>query len=130
MAMSQIDLLFVYGTLMSSFNDKNSHLLRRYASLLGEASVSGLLYNISWYPGLVRKQTSTKVWGELYHVTDSDHLWPVLDAYEGVDSSTLEGDEYRRELIEVDFAGVARQAWTYSYIGPVQGEPIRSGRFK
>ena len=130
MAISKIDLLFVYGTLMSSFDGKNTHILRQYASLLGEASTSGFLYNVSWYPGLVREQTRARVWGELYHVKDSDHLWPVLDAYEGVDSSTLEGDEYRRELIEIDFAGVVRQAWTYIYVGPVRGQPIHSGRFK
>ena len=130
MAINKIDLFFVYGTLMSSFDSKNAHILRKYASLLGEASVSGVLYNISWYPGLVTKPASGRVWGELYQIADGSRLWPVLDAYEGVDSSTLSGEEYRRELVEVDFAGEAGLAWTYVYIGPVQGEPIHSGRFK
>ncbi len=123
------ELLFVYGTLMSSFEGLHASFLRQHAQLLGEASASGRLVKLTWYPGFIKEPGAGKVWGELYRVKDAKRLWPMLDEYEGVGTQSLAGDEYRRELIEVAFEGSQLQAWTYVYTGSAKGEPIPSGRF-
>lgn len=123
------DLLFVYGTLMSSFSNQYAVFLRRHARLLGEATTQGLLYKVSWYPALVTADEGGVVWGELYDLADAEVLLPVLDEYEGVDHGSLRGDEYERRKVVVRFKGNVLSAWTYVYTAPVKGEPLISGKF-
>ena len=59
--------LFVYGSLMSSSHHPMGDRLRREARLLGDATIEGSLYRISWYPGLVAGgQSGERVHGEVY----------------------------------------------------------------
>lgn len=129
MEISNKEFLFVYGTLMSSYNGKCAAQLRKHARLLGTASASGELVMLSWYPGFINKESGKRIWGELYEVIDGSRLWPLIDEYEGVDQSSLVGEEYRREVVEVEFSGNTVAAWVYTYIGATKGEPIPSGRF-
>ncbi|CAD5276533.1 MULTISPECIES: gamma-glutamylcyclotransferase [unclassified Imperialibacter] len=128
--MKKSDLIFVYGTLMSGFEGPCAVFLRKNASLLGEASCSGYLYRVSWYPGLVLSPEAL-AFGELYKIKESSEVtfWATLDEYEGVDPMLLVGDEYIRQQIDVRMDSKMLTAWTYLFTGPKKGKPIAGGRF-
>lgn len=128
--MKKSDLIFVYGTLMSGFEGPYAVFLRKNADLLGEASCSGYLYRVSWYPGLVLSPEAL-AFGELYKIKESSGItfWATLDEYEGVDPALLVGDEYIRRQVDVRMDGKAFTAWTYLFTGPKKGKPIAGGRF-
>jgi gamma-glutamylcyclotransferase (GGCT)/AIG2-like uncharacterized protein YtfP len=110
------NLLFVYGTLRSDFDNPHARLLRERATLVGHATVSGSIFHISHYPGF-RPEPAGEVHGELYRLHDAATL-DVLDDYEG--------EEYERVTIEVNGA----PAWIYQFREePAQGSRIESGDF-
>lgn len=128
--MKSSDYLFVYGTLMSAYDGPYARLLRQHAELLGEAWCRGSLHRVSYYPGLV-PQGSGVVWGEVYRLKPSmsEQLLSRLDAYEGIDNATLKGDEYVRNLVDIEMGTDTLRAWTYIYVGEAHGPPIIGGRF-
>jgi gamma-glutamylcyclotransferase (GGCT)/AIG2-like uncharacterized protein YtfP len=128
--MKKSDLIFVYGTLMSDFEGPYAVFLRKNADLLGEASCSGYLYHVAWYPGLVLSPEAL-AYGELYKIKESSGVtfWATLDEYEGVDPALLVGDEYIRRQVDVRMDGKVFTAWTYLFTGQKKGEPIAGGRF-
>ena len=109
-----MDLLFVYGTLRSEFDNRYSALLRAHADLVRRAVVQGSIFRIAHYPGY-RPEPRGEVHGELYRLHDPDAMFRILDDYEGPD--------YERILID----GVA---WIYQYREqPDEGARIASGDF-
>jgi gamma-glutamylcyclotransferase (GGCT)/AIG2-like uncharacterized protein YtfP len=110
------NLLFVYGTLRSEFNNQYARLLRKQAALVGRATVSGSIYRIRHYPGY-RTEPAGEVHGELYELSDAAIL-ETLDDYEG--------SEFERVTIEVKGAA----AWIYQFKEePAPGSQIESGDF-
>jgi gamma-glutamylcyclotransferase (GGCT)/AIG2-like uncharacterized protein YtfP len=106
-----VDLLFVYGTLRSEFDNRYALLLRARAELVGKAVVPGSIYKIAHYPGY-RPEPAGVVQGEVYRV-DSE-LLGVLDEYEG--------SEYERVIVE--------GMWIYQYrVQPAPRTRIASGDF-
>jgi gamma-glutamylcyclotransferase (GGCT)/AIG2-like uncharacterized protein YtfP len=104
-----VDLLFVYGTLRSEFDNQYAVMLRSRAELVGRAVVAGSIFRIAEYPGY-RPEPLGVVHGEVYRV--DLELLRVLDEYEGA--------EYERVMVE--------GMWIYRYLGPVDGERrIESG---
>ncbi|BCU79323.1 gamma-glutamylcyclotransferase family protein [Luteolibacter sp. LG18] len=75
--------VFVYGTLRTG--GSNHHRMAG-ATFIAPATVSGRLYRIDWYPGVVLDPEAGLVSGEIYEVDDS--RLAALDDYEG--------SEYRR----------------------------------
>ena len=124
--MAEQFLLFVYGLLMRERAGSRSLGLATRVRCLGPERVSGRLYHLGDYPGLVTAQRGL-VHGQL--VAFRDHsLFEKLDAYELFDPDDTEGSEYRR--VEVDLLGSGRRAWAYEYNRPVRNRPIvRSGRW-
>jgi len=102
-----LNLLFVYGTLRSEFNNKYARLLRSQAELIGPATVPGSIYRVSHYPAY-RPQPVGEVHGELYRLTDPETTLKALDEYEGEDFERV----------------VMKDAWIYQY----KKEPPRYSR--
>ncbi len=110
------NLLFVYGTLRSEFDNRYARLLRKQATLVGRATVAGSIYRVSHYPGY-RTEPAGEVQGELYELQDAATL-ETLDDYEG--------SEFERVKIEVNGAA----AWIYRFKEePAPGSRIESGDF-
>ena len=115
------DLLFVYGTLRSSFDNPHARLLRGGAELLSGATVRGSICRIEHYPAFQPGPAGT-VFGELYRIADPATLLAILDEYEG--------PEVPRVRVTVEHRGAAKQAWTYRYSGdPPRDSLIVSGDF-
>jgi gamma-glutamylcyclotransferase (GGCT)/AIG2-like uncharacterized protein YtfP len=78
------NILFVYGTLRSGFDNRYAKLLHANSEFLGPATVMGSLFQIGDYLGY-RPEPRGEVPGELYRLNDPDELFPILDDYEGPD---------------------------------------------
>lgn len=78
-------LLFVYGTLRSTFQNPYARLLAQSADLLGPGRVRGHLYRIKGYRG-IRLEADTAEWiaGEIHRLHDL-RILAALDRYEGPD---------------------------------------------
>lgn len=124
--------LFVYGTLKTDSSHPNAVLLRRTNKYIGQATVSGLLYNIQYYPGLIYgKSLKTKVTGELFEMPDPVMTLEFLDKYEGYGPEFTKPNEYLRKLIQVNFDNKEINAWTYIYNWEVQeSKLIASGVYQ
>lgn len=117
--------LFVYGTLKRRA-PRRQHRLLRGARYLASASISGVLYDLGEYPGLVRtSHNRQRVAGELYELPDEDAvaMLRALDRYEG--------NEYVRQRVFVTLAnGKRRAAWAYLLRHrPKSAVRVRSGRY-
>ena len=77
-----MDLLFVYGTLRSEFDNPYARLLRANAVLAGNATVRGSVRIVNGYLAYSR-QPDGEVHGELYRLHDPETTLRALDSYEG-----------------------------------------------
>ena len=108
-----LDLLFVYGTLRSEFDNRYARLLREEAGFLRRASMPGSIYRVEHYPAF-RPHPEGAVQGELYRLHTPEVTLAVLDEYEG--------EEFERVVVE--------GAWLYQYKGdPPEEARIASGDF-
>jgi gamma-glutamylcyclotransferase (GGCT)/AIG2-like uncharacterized protein YtfP len=126
------DHLFVYGTLMRSFDHPMAQLLSRSADFVGEARCHGRLYLVKHYPGLVLSDDPAEtVFGELYRLRHPAELLRELDMYEACGDGFAEPTEYVRRMLQVTLNDqTAGEAWTYIYNWPITHLPrIVSGRF-
>jgi gamma-glutamylcyclotransferase (GGCT)/AIG2-like uncharacterized protein YtfP len=93
--------IFVYGTLRRDPAHEMFHLLAKHARFVGNATVSGRLFDLGEYPGMISPDETHEVLGEIYEI-DKDHWTDVvarLDKYEGCSSEDPPPHEYRRELV-------------------------------
>lgn len=130
--MSELDRVFVYGTLMRGFDHPMSKLLSAGADFLGPASCRGRLYRVAHYPGLLHSDDAAEmVHGELYRLRDVTKLMAVLDDYESIGPGFEAPTLYLRETVSVTLAdGSVQEAWTYIYNRPVdEVKRIKSGKF-
>ncbi len=100
--------------------------LRREARLLGEATIQGRLYKISWYPGAVAsRDRGERVHGEVYALAHPSRALAWLDRYEGIAPGATRSAEYERVERPVRLAsGEEIVAWVYLYRGDVAGLTI------
>lgn len=136
---TRVSALFVYGTLQSTARTRLGSAERRRLSthglVVGPARVPGVLYDLGAYPGLVPGTADGSVgaaaWvhGEVVELAQPDRVFTWLDPYEGI-VPHLKTPPYRREVRAVTMAHGERNAWVYTYTGPLTGaRPIRSGRW-
>lgn len=118
------DFLFVYGTLMSSSTHHVAIRLRNHATMLGEASIIGRLYDVGEYPAYLNtKDTDELVYGQLL-LLHSDEIIDELDEYEGVPSL------YTRMMTTCIIYGHSIEAWVYKYEGQIDDSRlIENGRY-
>src|SRR5882762_9539596 len=96
-------LVFVYGTLR---RDGAGALSIRFpnSQFVADAKVSGSLYDLGAYPGLLLNESSSWVIGEVYEV--DDQTLNELDDFEA-------GSNYLRKQVEVALDTGRRTCWTY-----------------
>ena len=110
--------LFVYGTLMNTFESPMTKLISENSTYWGEGTVRGRLYDLGNYPGLViGEQTETLVGGQIFGLLDPGKVLDLLDRYEGLDPLRPDRGEYRREKISVLTAEGPFTCWAYLYNG-------------
>lgn len=108
-----LDLLFVYGTLRSGFENAYARLLRSEADLLGPATVPGSIFRVKHYPAY-KDAPQGEVRGELYRLHNPEMTLRVLDEYEG--------EEFERVVVN--------GYWLYRYLPkPPASARILSGDF-
>jgi gamma-glutamylcyclotransferase (GGCT)/AIG2-like uncharacterized protein YtfP len=124
-----VELLFVYGTLLTAIKHPVGENLRSSADFVGNGQVSGMLYDIGEYPGLVTgDETGRKVFGEVYDLSRCTELWLEIDEYEGLNDSITQ--EYTREKVMVKTANATLSCWTYIYQGMTDNLiPIKGGDY-
>jgi gamma-glutamylcyclotransferase (GGCT)/AIG2-like uncharacterized protein YtfP len=108
-----LDLLFVYGTLRSGFDNRCARLLRAGAERVGLATVPGGIYRVRHFPAY-RPLPVGEVQGELYRIKRPEKILRDLDEYEG--------PEFERVIVN--------NAWIYQYRNRLPEESrIASGDF-
>ncbi|MCI0684835.1 MAG: gamma-glutamylcyclotransferase [Gemmataceae bacterium] len=124
-------LLFVYGTLLKRSPHPMARYLAERGAWLGAARITGRLYNLGRYPGLIEPANHDDwVHGDLYDLGDrAAATIAELDQYENAESPRPA--YFERQLAEVvDADGTRRQAWVYWFRGDVHAaERIPSGRY-
>jgi len=125
-----LNLLFVYGTLRSEFDNRYARLLRSQAELVRKASVTGSIYRVDGFPNFpaFRPDPAGEVRGELYRLADPETTLKTLDEYEG---SEFERVVVRGAQAQVRCAANSEEgAWIYQYgTQPPEHSRIVSGDF-
>ncbi|HEX2936539.1 MAG TPA: gamma-glutamylcyclotransferase family protein [Bacteroidales bacterium] len=130
--MLEVDLLFIYGTLLPAFNNPESNWLKEKSEPLSEGYMSGLLYKVADYPGAVYlHQSVTKVYGLIVKMNDASAVLSHLDRYEEVNPENPDKGEYIRQVHTINgFDGIKRKCWVYLYNCDVRDlELIKSGDY-
>lgn len=94
------DVLFVYGTLRSEFDNPHARRLREQADFMGKSTMPGSVLQVGQYLGY-RREPDGIVHGELWRLRDPATTLAALDDYEGSDYSRI----------------VVNGAWIYAYTG-------------
>lgn len=130
---SQSEYLFVYATLMRKANHPMHELIAEHSQYVGEATLSGHLYQIDYYPGVVAADSAESlVHGELYHISNSARLFAGLDDYEECSEAFPMPHEYARCQIAVTLTAQKQKvvAWVYTYEFSIEGKlRLMDGRF-
>lgn len=108
--------IFVYGTLMSGFDNPMSRRLRNESLLLGTGFIFGFLYDLNGYPGAVIDPDGRKVHGELYELFNMERSFSWLDEYEEGGPDDNPKYQYCRHQTMVFFQDNKINAWVYEYI--------------
>ena len=111
--LSEIVVVFVYGTLMSGNN--NNEMFLSDAKFVGNFIAEGFeLYDLGNYPGIIHCEND-KVKGQLYVINKK--ILNNLDILEG------EGSLYIREVIKVvNDDNESQEAYTYVYNQGISGK--------
>lgn len=123
----QVNHLFVYGSLMSGFRSHAYEYISRFFKLLGEASVTGTMYDMGSFPVATAANTGRIIKGELYAINNPaefSYAISQLDDYEGLYPEEGEPVLYRREVVEAAFNGETINVWVYWYNQSIADKPI------
>ena len=96
-------LVFIYGSLRRG-SAQSMSVRFPTSQFVGDAKVSGSLYDLGEYPGLLVNESKSPVTGELYEVDDE-----TLNNLDDFESSS----DYWRKQIEISLGGQTRMCWTY-----------------
>jgi gamma-glutamylcyclotransferase (GGCT)/AIG2-like uncharacterized protein YtfP len=97
-------LIFVYGTLRRGSGARAMSARFPDSKFIAEAKVSGSLYDLGAYPGLLLDESDSLVTGEVYEV--DDELLKTLDDFEASSS-------YFRKQVEISLGTDKRRCWIY-----------------
>ena len=122
--------VFFYGTLMAGFARRRGAGVDAHLRFVGRGSIPAALFDLGLYPAAVPSPDG-RVWGELYEVSSSEHVLPVLDTIEGYTPAHPEGSLYLRDTAWVtSLDGSETPAWVYFYNAPLgRALPIASGDY-
>jgi gamma-glutamylcyclotransferase (GGCT)/AIG2-like uncharacterized protein YtfP len=123
---TEINHLFVYGSLRSGFRNPIYEYLTRYFHLKGDAIVKGKLYDKGDFPVAAAAEEEKFISGELYAINKPEEFsWAIaqLDDYEGLVVEEGETPMYKREPVVAYQKGQPVHAWIYWYNGKTDGLP-------
>lgn len=103
-----------YGTLRCGGGGLERLGLASTLAHAGRCVIPGVLYTVSWYPGLVPGEG--RVPGDLFLVPDATTV-AILDRFEGYDAADPSGSLFVRR--EIDLIEPPTTAWTYLWTGAV-----------
>jgi len=125
--------LFVYGTLSPSLAPKEIEAEVRKLEFVGDGLVSGKLYDLGAYPGLIlTDEIKKKVRGKVYRLPADKKVIRSLDSYEEYFPRNPKKSLYRRRLTKVQLAdGRELKTWIYEYNGATaKKKSIPSGVYR
>jgi gamma-glutamylcyclotransferase (GGCT)/AIG2-like uncharacterized protein YtfP len=96
-------LIFIYGSLRRGGAGAMSIRFPN-SKFIAEAKVSGRLYDLGAYPGLLLDESDLEVTGEVYEV--DDELLSKLDEFEA-------SSNYVRKPVDISFGNQRKIGWTY-----------------
>ncbi|HEV7473812.1 MAG TPA: gamma-glutamylcyclotransferase family protein [Pyrinomonadaceae bacterium] len=96
-------LIFIYGSLRRGGVGAMSVRFPG-SEFVAEAKVSGSLYDLGAYPGLLLNESNSLVTGEVYEV--DDELLSKLDEFEA-------SSNYLRKQVEISIGTQRTTGWTY-----------------
>ena len=96
-------LVFVYGTLRRGCAGAMS-IRFPSSQFISDAKVSGSLYDLGAYPGVLLNESNSLVIGEVYEV--DDEILNELDDYEA-------SSHYCRKQVEISLGTHRRMCWIY-----------------
>jgi gamma-glutamylcyclotransferase (GGCT)/AIG2-like uncharacterized protein YtfP len=115
------ELLFVYGTLLSTDNEFGKFLADN-CIFYAHGKFRGELYNIGEYPGALSNiEGDNYVLGSIYKLINTHAVLKFLDEYEGISVNDSLPHEYTREMISIETVSETVNCWTYLYNWPVIG---------
>lgn len=125
------DLVFFYGTLMSGFRRAGRQRLDPTLDVEGRGWIHAALFDLGIYPAAVPAEDS-RVWGEIYRMTEPEAVLRELDEIEGYEPSEPDASLYTRVETAVTFDdGRATTAWVYFYNAPLgRAQRIESGDYR
>ena len=126
--------IFVYGTLMSHFDNPMAYVLERNCQLVGKGTFPGKIYYVqNEYPaGVHEENAETKVYGQIFTIAPEafQQVMRLLDQYENYHESSPETSLFLRTVIPIYSDGHKVPCWTYLYNQPTEGLTlIESGNF-
>jgi len=129
-AIPMTELVFFYGTLMSSFQRPGRARLDHSLKSVGRGSIPAALFDLGIYPAAVPAGDS-RVWGEVHEMLDSEAVLNELDEIEGCRASQPDASLYTRTKMPVTFDdGHVASAWVYLYNAPLgKAQRIESGDY-
>ena len=93
-----------------------ANILRKHSTFISEGNISGKLYDLGAYPGLVYDLESTEqVYGHVFQLESPNKVFTILDKYEGIDPLLPDQNEYRRALCPIQTVSQTLSCWTYLY---------------
>lgn len=118
--MSEQQYLFVYGTLLSEYGDKDSReLMDKYSEFLGKAIIEAKMFMVDYYPGIVPCDDTEKYYvkGELYKLNEPELLFKFLDKYEEYNPLDPTHSEFIRKkaTVKLKSSGETYEAWVYFF---------------
>ena len=120
------EYLFVCGTLLPELVPGHLAGLLRSLTAVGEAYVSGLLYDLGEYPGaIIDESAKTRVRGRVFQLPPDPAVIQALDDYECVDPNDIAGSLFVRTQVNASLAnGESLLCWIYVFNGDVTGKPL------
>ena len=105
------------------YDNDAARFIRSHCSLIGEGIVSGRLFDLGTYPGLVYEpKAQTVVKGEVYKIHSNEKdLIQYLDNFEECGPYFEQPNEYRKEIIPVLIKENLYHASTYIYNRTLDG---------
>jgi gamma-glutamylcyclotransferase (GGCT)/AIG2-like uncharacterized protein YtfP len=118
------ELVFVYGTLRRG---GSNHFRMAGAEFVTAGTITGRMYRINWYPGLVLDPAGDEIHGEVYSV--GPELLAALDVFEGISAGEMDGSEYRRvQTTVVGQDSRLLNAWVWEWLGMTdESQRLRDG---
>jgi gamma-glutamylcyclotransferase (GGCT)/AIG2-like uncharacterized protein YtfP len=130
--MSELQYLFVYGTLRSAAGTEWSRFLTAASRFVGAGRTHGALFDLGGYPGMTAcRDEDAWVRGEVCLLNDPSSTLGPLDTYEGCGPGNPLPHEFERQVVTVMLDnGPSVEAWAYVYTLDTKGKArIASGDY-